>query len=86
MTAREKEIFRQLGILFSELASLPAEEPIREPAPEKPREEAEWLTKKEFCSKFKVSPTTAWLWAKKGRVDTLTLGPRTVRYSGEARA
>ncbi len=86
MTARQREIYRQLGALFSELANLPAEEPIKAPEPERPREEREWLTKREFCDRFKVSPTTAWLWGKKGRVDTLTLGPRTVRYAGEVRA
>jgi len=83
MTARQREIYRQLGDLFSELANLPAEEPTKAPEPERPREEEKWLTKRQFCDKYKVSATTAWLWAKKGRVETLTLSPRVVRYSSE---
>lgn len=89
MTSREQRIYRQLSALFAELAEIPIEiektQPTEEPKAEKNREEKEWLTKKEFCSKYRISTTTAWLWAKKGRVETLTLSPRVVRYSGEVR-
>lgn len=79
MTAREKKIYQQLAALYSELAKLPEEEPVKAPEPERHREE-EYLPAAEFCERFRISRSTLWRMTQAGRVQVLDLGGRSRRY------
>lgn len=83
MTNRQKEIYRQLGALFSELAEIETEnnhiEPTTPPT-EQTAPENDYLPASEFCKRFYVSRSTLWRMTQAGRVQVLDLGGRSRRY------
>jgi len=86
MTNRQKEIYRQLGALFSELAEIETEKDHIEtttPPLEQVTPENEYLPAAEFCKRFNVSRSTLWRMTQAGRVQVLDLGGRSRRYRPE---